>query len=302
MRNPLYSAESGRKTLTLIIIINVVVWFWTHIIQTPPTSTLFTMSLLYPAAIKDYQLWRFGTYMFLHGDFWHLLFNMWGLYIFGQSVAEELGRKKFLMLYFISGIFGGLLWTAANWESAIPVVGASGAVFGVMLAMAMLNPEREYILLFFPFPVKCRTLIVVYAAIEFVSQMSNNRTNIAHLAHLGGFLAAYFYIRYACSKLVQWDPLGFLDPGAAARRKAKPRAPKGWTIHDSNSTGKASGGRRSEKTSGAADASGGFQESIVPPREIDRLLDKISASGINSLSQDELQILRLARKQMKRDS
>jgi membrane associated rhomboid family serine protease len=275
------------------------VWFWTHIIQTPGSSTLFALSLLYPDAIKDYQLWRLVTYMFLHGDFWHLLFNMWGLYIFGQSVAEELGRKKFLMLYFISGIFGGLLWTAANWNGMVPVVGASGAVFGVMLAMAMLNPEREYILLFFPFPVKCRTLIVVYAAIEFISQMSNSRTNIAHLAHLGGFFAAYFYIRYACSKLVQWDPLGFLDPGAAARRNSRPRAPKGWTIHKTEN--KNFDARRGDEIPKNSYDSKAYKEGFVPPKEIDRLLDKISASGINSLSPDELQMLRLARKQMKRD-
>lgn len=286
MRQPGSPAESGRKALSTLIIINTVIWIWTML---NPRGALEQIGILSAPAIRDMQLWRIASYMFLHADFFHLLFNMWGLYIFGQSVAEELGRARFLALYFISGIFGGLLWTAANWNTVLmirgfavapQVVGASGAVFGVMMAMAMLNPNREYMIIFFPMPLKCKTLICVYAIIEVVSQLGGGG-RIAHLAHLGGFIAAYLFIKLYCPRLILWDPLRLRSSKIPWQSSAPPPPPRGWTVHDN-------------KNQTSAEA----QE--VSPREVDRLLDKISAQGINSLTSDELLILRRAREQMRR--
>ncbi len=296
MRGPGRSGDTGRNALLLLIVINVVVWFWTGLIANN-RSFLLDAGVLSIFHIKDqYQIWRLVSYMFLHANFFHLLFNMWTLYIFGETVAEELGRSKFFTLYFISGIFGGVLWMAANWVMPGGVLlGASGAVSGVMLAMAMLNPNREYLLLFFPFPIKCRTLIVVFAIIEVVLQYKGGG-NVAHLAHLGGFVAGYFYLRFACANLILWDPLAFL------LGKPKPRTNGTWTVHDSRYSSspdsKPSGGAYKTKTFDAEN----YRSSgdAVSPREIDRLLDKISSGGINSLTPDELKALRQARKQMKR--
>ncbi len=311
MRGSNRSGDTGRNALLMLIVINVVIWLWTGLIANN-RSFLVNIGVLSVPYIKDhYQMWRLFSYMFLHANFFHLLFNMWTLYIFGESVAEELGRNKFLMLYFISGIFGGALWMAANWanpESIVEisgmlvrqpkvVLGASGAVSGVMLAMAMLNPNREYLLLFFPFPIKCRTLVIVFAIAEVIFHYKGG-DGVAHLAHLGGFVAAYFYLRFACARLLLWDPLAFL------LGKPKPRTNGTWTVHDSRygagPKSKPSGGGYKTKTFDAENYRSSSGDA-VSPREIDRLLDKISSGGINSLTPDELKMLRQARKQMKRN-
>jgi len=277
-------AIEGKKALTLIIIINVVV-FGFFLLQ--PQNPLYGDLALSAPGIQKLQLWELITYMFLHGGFFHIFFNMYTLYIFGGAVAEELGRAKFLMLYFVSGIVGGALWLSANWHSEIPVVGASGAIFGVMLAMAMLNPNREYMMLFFPVPIKCKTLIIVFAVIEVLSEYGNSG-NIAHLAHLGGFVGAYFYLKLFCSRVLSWDPLDlFFAPS-----KPRPGAPPpGWEIHNPPNN---------HYNPKDIDYQSYRQDPPVSRQEIDRILDKLSQQGINSLTADETATLKKAREQLKR--
>ncbi len=249
--------------------------------------------------IRKMELWRLVTYMFLHANIGHIFFNMWGLYIFGKGVAIILGRKRFLSLYFISGIFGGLVWVAANWKSPYPVIGASGAVFGVMLAMAMLDPNQEYLILFLPVPIKCKTLIVVYALLEIISEYSGAKGNVAHLAHLGGFVGGYIFLKAFCSQYIKWDPLAFLSAGAS-RRQSSP--PPGWGFAEDKNNDKKRDfdPRRPMDQNAKSFSSNNYRNEAVSPKEIDRLLDKISQSGINSLTADELANLRRAREQMKK--
>lgn len=285
MKNYQDDAAAGRKTLLLLIIINAVCFLFIRP-DSAQTFGLYQQLALSSVGIRDMMLWQPLTYMFLHANFTHILFNMWGLYIFGGLVAEELGRRRFLFLYLSSGFSGGLLWLAANWETPYPVVGASGALFGVMLAMAMLNPNREYLLLLFPTPIKCKTLIIVYALIEIFSEFSGTQGNIAHLAHLGGFVSAYFFIRVAVPHLIAWDPLSFLTP---TRSSAAP--PPGWKVH--SATGKTFDPKN-------LDAHNYRKDVPVSRQEIDRLLDKIATQGINSLTPDETAALKRAREQLKR--
>jgi len=286
------NAIAGKKALTLIIIINVVI-FGFFALQ--PNNPLYGNMALSAPDIRNLKLWELVTYMFLHGGFFHIFFNMYSLYIFGVPVAEELGRVRFLLLYFISGIVGGGLWLTANWESPVPVIGASGAVFGVMMAMAMLYPNREYMMLFFPVPIKSKTLIIVFAAIEIISEYGNVGGNVAHLAHLGGFVAAYFYLRLFCAPLVAWDPLDFFFPSS---RKS---APSGWQVHNPPPpSGNGNGNGNGKFDPKNVDFGSYRQDPPISRHEIDRILDKLAAQGINSLTKDETETLKKAREQLKR--
>lgn len=234
------------------------------------------------------QLWANGdkfrwyqlvTYMFCHDGFGHIFFNMYGIYIFGSMVAPILGRSRFLILYFLSGIGGALLHLAANWGEMYPTVGASGALFGVMLAVAMLRPNTEIFLLFIPVPIKMKTLVVVYALLEILS--SGKLDNIAHLAHLGGFVGAYLYLIIFCRNDVVWS-LKDLFKGSGSRKTFDRNGPSG-------------SGSTAEK-----EAPGSPQPHIthVSQQEVDRLLDKISQEGINSLTDYERAELQFFREQM----
>ena len=215
--------------------------------------------------------WQLVTAMFMHGGFGHILVNMWGLYLFGTLIALHLKTRRFLIMYFISGLCGNFLWLAFNWKSvayieqiiggkvmyamlnvvgvnvaetsikvlgaggitsSIPfdniipmgVVGASGALFGVLIATAMLEPDRQFIMLLFPVPMKTKTLVAVYAVVEiFLAQSSHG--NVAHLAHIGGLIGGYLYIHFFCKDLIRWEPLSFLQP------KRRGTSPAGWTMH-----------------------------------------------------------------------
>ncbi len=145
--------------------------------------------------IRQLRFWQLVSYMFLHGNWLHLLLNMWGLYLFGTHVYQRLGTKRFLTLYVLSGISGSLFWLLFNWSSRSSVIGASGAVFGVVMAAAVLSPDMRIMLVFPPVPMKLRTLVFVFAGIEIFSELSNVQGGVAHLAHLGGFLGAYIYMR-----------------------------------------------------------------------------------------------------------
>lgn len=225
-----------------------------------------------------FQPYQLVTYMFFHDGFGHIFFNMYGLYLFGSMVAPILGRNRFLILYFISGIGGALLHLAANWGARFPTVGASGALFGVMMAVAMLRPNTEIFLLFIPVPIKVKTLVIVYAVLEILS--SGRLDNIAHLAHLGGFVGAYLYLILFCKRDVVWS-LKDLFKGSGPGGKAK--------TFD----------RHAPADSSKSDTAAGEPEiKHVSQQEIDRLLDKISEEGINSLTEFERAELQFFREQM----
>ena len=267
--------KQALNTVWALIALNVLVFIM--------CNEKMEMQLALISDVRYFRPWQLITYMFVHGNFSHLFFNMWGLYIFGRILAPILGREKFLILYFASGIVGGLLQLAATWNS-LPLsvtVGASGALFGVMMGVAMTRPNTGMFILFFPVPVKIRTLIVIYALLEIFSQWGL-KTNIAHLAHLGGFLGAYLYMVIFCRKDVVWS-LKNLFQGNGSRARSQEHFD-----------------REAPKKS-AAGSSGSPEPHItnVPQAEVDRLLDKISEHGINSLTDYERAELQFFREKMK---
>jgi membrane associated rhomboid family serine protease len=226
---------------------------------------------LNPAAIKEFQIWRLFTYMFVHGGFWHLALNMWGVYLFGSMIERHIGSLNFLKLYFVSGLAGAVFWLLFNWHIYAFCIGASGAVFGVLVAAAMLFPNAMLMLLIPPIPLKLKTFVLIYALIEVFFGLSGEQGQIAHLAHLGGLIGGYFFMRYLFPRETI-NIFKYLTKHAKRRSNganASRQASKKWTF-----TGKSS-------------------------HNLDEILDKISRTGINSLTQEELEVLRVARDKMK---
>lgn len=139
-------------------------------------------------------LWQLFTYMFLHGDFFHLLFNMFVLWMFGPELENLWGTREFLKYYFITGMGAGVLSVLVSANSFIPTVGASGAIYGLLLAFGLLFPDR-YIYLYFFIPIKAKYLVIIFGAIEFLAAFSGRPSGVAHFAHLGGIVVGLAYLR-----------------------------------------------------------------------------------------------------------
>jgi hypothetical protein len=146
--------------------------------------------------------------MFLHGDFMHLFFNMFALWMFGIELEHLWGTKKFLIYYFACGLGAGIanLFLAPLFSPPAPTVGASGAIYGILVAFGYLFPDR-YIYIYFMIPVKAKFLVIFYMALEVYSVASQSNTGIAHIAHLGGAVVGFVYLLITQSK----KGTGFFD-------------------------------------------------------------------------------------------
>jgi membrane associated rhomboid family serine protease len=198
---------------------------------------LYNILGLFYIKSEQFRTWQFVSYMFMHGDFYHLLFNMFALWMFGMALESHWGPKRFLTFYMVTGIGAGLvqllvafiriqslegvltaeqitevytnghdLWQQGRTYSVeamsslhrilnIPTVGASGAVFGILLAFGMLFPNTM-IYVFFAFPIKAKYFVMIYGVAELYFGVSGTSDGIAHFAHLGGMVFGYFMIRY----------------------------------------------------------------------------------------------------------
>lgn len=261
MRQNSGGSENPRRAIWVLIFINAVLFIF--------ASGHTTDQALYcDGNFRFYQLLTAG---FVHSGFGHIFFNMYGLFLFGSLVAPHIGEIKFYILYLIGVLSGNLLFMAFNYPSNHVVVGASGAVFAVMMGAAMLEPDRRFTILFFPFiPLKTSTLVICYTVLEILSA-GNVNSGVAHLAHLGGFLGGYIYLKIAASRLLAWDPLRKLQGGF--KRPVAPKADKSFTFDSTRP---------------------------VSPDELDYLLNKLSIHGINSLTPQEYDRLRQAREEMRK--
>jgi membrane associated rhomboid family serine protease len=148
-------------------------------------------ALMFVPVLALSRPWTILTYMFLHGGFWHLFFNMLGLYFFGPRLEEEIGSKHFLYLYAVSGLMGAAFSFVSPFTA---IVGASGAVYGVLLGFAFFWP-REPIYLWGILPVEARWMVVGMTALSLWGGFDGS-DNIAHFAHLGGFVGGYLYVKW----------------------------------------------------------------------------------------------------------
>jgi membrane associated rhomboid family serine protease len=206
MPHPASSSDSQGGVVILQILMATVLFYAMQQILGPQ----FDKSVAFTSA-QWWQPWRWLTYQFCHADFWHILFNLWSLIVFGPRVAELIGGRHFLRLYFLSGAIGAGLWLLFNHNSSL--IGASGSVFGVMAAAALLTPDDE-VYLMFVLPVKIRALVVVYAVLN-VFALLNTTSDIAHLAHLGGLLGGLWYCRRS-ARLGRAAPVKVVAPSRPA--------------------------------------------------------------------------------------
>lgn len=176
-----------------IIIINVLVMVMTYLNE-PLMLRLFA---LYPFQII-FHPWQLVTYMFMHGGFFHLFFNMYTLYIFGSVLERVWGTKKFLVYYFATGIGAALIHLGVQHLTGdyALTVGASGAIYGILMGYAMLYPDSILTLIFPPVSMKAKWFVLIFGGIEFLTGVTGVGGGIAHFAHLGGLLFGYLLIWY----------------------------------------------------------------------------------------------------------
>jgi len=144
---------------------------------------------------KKYFLWQLFTYIFLHGGFPHILFNLLALYMFGGELENYWGSKKFLFYFFFCGIGAGICTVIFSPYQFVPTIGASGAIYGLLLAFGWLFPNRP-ILIYFLLPIPAKYFVIIFGLIEFFSSMGGSGGGVAHLTHLGGLLFGLFYMGY----------------------------------------------------------------------------------------------------------
>lgn len=201
-----------------------------------------------------FRPWTIVTYMFLHGGMMHLLFNMLALYFFGPRVEERLGSRRFTFLYFLSGLTGALV--SFIFSPANPIIGASAGVFGVMMGFAHFWPH-EPIHIWGIIPVPARMLVIITTVLAIWSGFGGRGGQTAHFAHLGGYAGAYAYLRWLDRKRGEFRRQATAAPTAAAQKLSGWKSIDRARIHEVNRD------------------------------EVDRILDKISAEGIGSLTEQE---------------
>ena len=250
-----------------------------------PTDALFALSL---EGLAHGYLWQLLTFQFMHGGLLHLLLNAFVIYVFGRALEEELGPRRFLTLYFLGGFLGGLLQVLAalispRWFGGA-VLGASAGAFALMAAFATIHPERPLTLLLFfvlPLTLRAKYLLLISALLAGFGLLFPG-DGIAHAAHLGGMFAGVAYIRWVLTGSLPRFHFRF-------SRKTAPRA-----------TYRTAAPLRPLRRSGEPEPPDDLPPDEFLSREVDPILDKISAHGIHSLTPRERKILEAARRRIER--
>jgi membrane associated rhomboid family serine protease len=256
-----------RRRLTpgirVLLISNVVIFFLGWLLPELNKYMVIYGGLVPQLFIKNFFLWQPVTYMFLHGGFMHIFFNMFALWMFGTELEQQWGTKFFLQYYFISGIGAGILSALIQPASQIPIIGASGAIYGLLLAFALMYPNR-IVYLNFLFPIKVKYFVMIFAAIELFASMGGRglQDGVAHLTHLSGMAFGYLYLLLR----QQWHKSG---------RGKTDRPRKKVTFHWGN------------KTKDYTNKSSKPDKKMSEEQELEELLNKVRSKGYSSLTEKE---------------
>lgn len=261
---------------------------------------------------SDFSIYQLVTYMFMHGSFEHLFFNMFALWMFGCVVENVWGPRKFLIYYIACGVGAGVMQELAQLGqfylmcrdlnfgfsfadmiriahnsvhvlNAWTTVGASGSVYAILLAFGMIFPEQRIFIFPLPIPIKAKWLVIGYAAIELFSAMAQTGDNVAHIAHLGGMIFGLFMIRY-------WRKHPTEGFGMQNGQSLFQRMQENWERR----SGKSATQHKANYGPAMRDRGDDWQynaEQKAKQEEIDRILDKIRKSGYESLTLKEKQTL-----------
>lgn len=178
-----------------LILVNVAIFGLQYLLG----GTVELLFALWPPQTQAFHVWQLLTYGFLHGSFTHLFFNMFALFMFGSDIERLFGTKRYLTYYLFCVVGAALMhlivMTASNLPPA-PLVGASGGVFGLLLAFGMAYPKRMIMLLFPPIPMPAWLFVTLYGLLELYLGITQTASGIAHFAHLGGMATGFVMIRY----------------------------------------------------------------------------------------------------------
>ncbi len=274
---PVYSVRPGfgfslPRAVKKLLIINVVIFVITTLMG-PIGDLLISLFGLRPILINHrFMIWQFFTYMFLHGSMGHIFFNMFALWMFGTELEYNWGPSDFLKYYFTCGIGGGLLvWFTAFFGFSsmyASTIGASGAVFGLLVAFGMMWPNR-LIYIWGVFPIKALHLVLLFGAIDLLQGLGRTGGGIAYFAHVGGGVTGFIYLKYG------WRVMIHLESFIKRFKRRK------FTVIQGGAS------KRSRQNDFEND------DASHPDLddEVDRILDKIAREGMDSLSSRERSIL-----------
>jgi len=223
------------------------------------------------------MIWQFFSYMFLHGGLGHIGFNMFALWMFGSELEYSWGTRDFLKYYFVCGIGGGLLVVLTSLIGLssynASTIGASGAIYGLLVAYGMMWPDR-IILVFGLLPMKALHFVIIFGAIDLLQGFSRQGSGIAHFAHVGGLITGFVYLKYGWRIMIHLEH--FFGHNTLADRFRKRR----FTVIN--------GGRGKHDDDKSNTAHPDIED------EVDRILDKIARHGMESLDDRERDILERA--------
>ncbi len=254
-----------------LVIANIAVFLLSYIVG----GKFYDLFGLVPEhVLQDRWVWQPVTYLFIHGNFMHLLFNLFAMWMFGMPAEGQWGQWEFLRYFFICGLGAAAASIALAPHSPIPVIGASGPIYGLLVAYAMLFPDAV-VYLYFLIPVKAAHMAILFGFIEFFAGTTGATPGVARFAHLGGMITGYLYLRWWWIAKIKlkglWGRLGGRVPALprlSSRRPIPARRPE-VPVEDASMS------------------------------EIDRILDKILVSGLDSLTEDERAVMRRYSDRMK---
>ncbi len=282
-----------------LLIINVAIFFVQVLAQNIVVGDKIASEIiirwfaLMPIGSGLFQIWQLITFQFLHGSFGHILFNMFALWMFGMEIENLWGSKKFLYFYLLAGVVAGLCHLFISpllGALPAPTIGASGGVYGVLVAFALLFPNR-YIFLYFFIPIKAKYLITFLIVME-IMLIDSAHSTVAHLAHLGGALAGLIFILLDKSIDAEIKHL-------FGRKTYRPKQPFPKDRSDNPFGGISNPFKRNEKIEEAKYYDINEKEDKITQEQLDKILDKISQSGYQNLTDEEKRILFEASKKMK---
>lgn len=232
------------------------------------STMTYYLGLIPSFVIEKGYIWQIFTYMFLHGtsSFTHLFFNMYALLIFGAPLEQTWGSKRFLVYYLYCGVGAGITILIINLFAKglgfyIPTIGASGAVFGLLLAFGMMFPNAR-ILIFFVLPIKAKYLVILYGLLELYLELSGGQGNVSHIGHLGGLLFGLIFFLIQKKRALLYKSKLFIAKREKNKRNSGLTKSKRDTIENNNDIKK-------------------------------NILKKIKSSGFDSLSDDQIQYIKL---------
>lgn len=258
------------------------------------TDWFSAFNALYPIGDSNFHFYEYLTYMFIHGDFWHLFFNMWQLIIFGCAVEQIYGPKRTAIYYILCGVGSAVAHQLCAFVGLIPpsvVLGASGAIYGVMAAAAFNFPDAKMFIIPFPFPIKLKWLVAGFCAYDLFSGLQS-RDGVAHFAHLGGLVVGLII-------LVIWK---YMDSGRSYSSQNTWTSSHTYDSYDkgtdSSILDKVKGAFKKKpkmtivKNAGSRQADYEYNERKKAHNdEIDRILDKVRSGGFENLTEEEKRTL-----------